>query len=212
MAPPRRHRRRTRRVRRRPMMRRRRAFRRRRTSTYDGIVMRKIITSGAIQWKNSFGHADFSINWMGDETTADNNYCKVQDLNEWTQFSALFREYRVMYMSYTVMPIQQSTKTADSNVQSIITCHQMDRLPTATMADATLVGQDTYRERGWRSFSGRVNVNKFQKSRAINWLPTTTTGFNGGTLVRMLCAGYTDTNPLARIRITYYVQFRGTKL
>jgi len=96
---------------------------RRRRSPYDGVVFRKIYNTKNINIQSGYGSGNFSIDWEGNGETEDNGYANLFETNEWTQYSGVFREYRIMYMSYFVTPIQMSTKTTDSNVSGIATCH-----------------------------------------------------------------------------------------
>jgi len=85
--------------------------------------MRKIYSNQNIVIQSGYGSGNHSIDWAGNAETEDNGYTNLFSCNEWTQFSEVFREYRIMYMTYFVAPIMQSTKTTDSNVSGIATCH-----------------------------------------------------------------------------------------
>jgi len=95
----------------------------RRTSRYDGIIMKKIYFYEDILFLTATGHSDYTFVWSSNQTTGDNNYCRLADCNEFTRYMALHREYRVVGMKWSVYPNMNVTTAATTIAQGIATCH-----------------------------------------------------------------------------------------
>lgn len=70
------------------------------------------------------GHSDYTINWSGNATTGDNNFCRIADITEFQDYAVLFREYRIVGVKWQVYPNMQVNTGGTSTVtQGIATCH-----------------------------------------------------------------------------------------
>jgi len=136
MAPPRRRRR---------TVRRKRTFRRRvyrrRARRYDNGISLKIHSIDSLTYSSTYTHGDFTIQWGSDDTTGGaNNYIRLSDQQEFQTYAGLFREYKIVGLSYQYMPIGGLTSGLSSSQNTIWTCNQVVNAPTAAMSDDDFVG------------------------------------------------------------------------
>jgi len=119
----------------------------------------------------------------------------------------------VVGMKWSFFPnVQINTPAGATVVQGIVSCHQMDVLPTGAMAEDTLWGQETFKMHPYRACRGYVNVKRFNASRNSTWLPNTAFGPEGGTLIRVLGNGFANLDVMGKMVTCYYVQYRGSDL
>lgn len=154
---------------------------------------------------------DLSINWGSSITTANNQYARLADNDEFQQLRNIYDFYKVVGLKIKILPICEVTSTFSSNLQEIILVSDASSLLDATASTNHLLSEPDYKVYSQRTniINKYVGVGKFYfKTQNLKYQPIGTPYPTASTLVRCIAGGYTNGNVMAKVFVTWYVKFK----
>jgi hypothetical protein len=119
----------------------------------------------------AYVHADYSVDWGAQSLSGVNNTSRLADSQEFINYLARFREYKLSGVKIEFIPLMDVNSTGITAMSSLWSCHQLTTFPTAAMADNTFIGQDTFRVSNLnRAFKTYVNTGRYHKQKGEEWL------------------------------------------
>lgn len=161
--------------RKRKSFRRRRTFRRRSANNYDGVLCCKIHGTADITHSTVSTHADFTVNWAGNGIAGGaGGTARVTVANEFTTFTQLYTEYRVVGCKVAIHPLAQATNVSGSAIFNMWVGSDSNTMPGSGTADNQLASYCDYKVIPLsRPSKFYFNVGKYYAKRDIKWEPVT---------------------------------------
>lgn len=141
------------------------------------------------------------------------NFSAISSASEWTQYSALYDEFRMLAIKLTLIPYQQGSVTALNGLVALV--YDDDDTVVLTSMNSALE-YDTMKliPAVWTS-KGQVDQHTWVRpssgeNTAVTWVDVATPANSFGSL-KFYSTGLTATTTYFTYAIEYYCQFRGKR-